>query len=152
GSVRGYLDRATAWSVIERHTKLFVCFGGIPLKNTMVTPGGASRHPTRDHLRAAKARGAEFVLLSPLCDDLPEFAAAEWLPVVPGADVPVMLALAHTLATEGLHDRAFLERYCVGFERFERYLRGDEDGQPKDPEWAERLSGIAAGTLRALAR
>src|SRR5436190_2148181 len=100
GSVRGYLDRATAWSVIERHTELFVCFGGLPLKNTMVTPGGASRHPTRGHLHAAKARGTEFVLLSPLRDDLPEFVGAEWLPVVPGADVAGMLALASTLVEE----------------------------------------------------
>ncbi|MBI3457492.1 MAG: molybdopterin guanine dinucleotide-containing S/N-oxide reductase [Candidatus Rokubacteria bacterium] len=152
GSVRGFLDRATSWSVIERHTELFVCFGGIPLKNTMVTPGGASRHPTRDHLRAAKARGAEFVLLSPLRDDLPEFLGGEWLPVVPGSDVAVMLALAYALVDEGLHDRAFLARYCVGFDRFEEYLKGVGDGYAKTPEWAERLSGIAAGTVRALAR
>jgi biotin/methionine sulfoxide reductase len=152
GSGRGYLDRATAWSVIERHTELFVCFGGLPLKNTMVTPGGASRHPARDHLRAARARGAEFVLIGPLRDDLPEFVGAEWLPVLPGADVAVMLALAHTLVDEGLHDRGFLERYCVGFDRFAAYLRGQEDTQPKTAEWAERLSGIEAGTIRALAR
>jgi biotin/methionine sulfoxide reductase len=152
GDMRGFLDRASAWSVLERHTELFVCFGGIPLKNTMVTPGGASRHPTRDHLRAAKAHGAEFVLISPLRDDLPEFAGAEWLPVVPGTDVALMLALAHTLVEEGLHDRAFLERYCAGYERFEAYLLGVKDGVPKTPEWAERLSGIDAGTIRALAR
>jgi biotin/methionine sulfoxide reductase len=152
GSVREYLDRATAWSVLERHTELFVCFGGLPRKNTMVSPGGVSRHPTRDHLRAAKARGAEFVLVSPLQDDMPELVAAEWLPVVPGTDVALMLALAYTLLDEGLHDRGFLERYCAGFDRFEGYLRGGGDGQPKTPEWAERLSGIAAGTIRALAR
>jgi biotin/methionine sulfoxide reductase len=152
GDMRGFLDRASAWSVLERHTELFVCFGGIPLKNTMVTPGGASRHPTRDHLRAAKAHGAEFVLISPLRDDLPEFAGAQWLPVVPGTDVALMLALAHTLVEEGLHDRAFLERYCAGYERFEAYLLGVKDGVPKTPEWAERLSGIDAGTIRALAR
>ncbi|MGH7320147.1 MAG: molybdopterin guanine dinucleotide-containing S/N-oxide reductase [Candidatus Rokuibacteriota bacterium] len=152
GSMRGVLDRATAWSVIERHTELFVCFGGIPLKNTMVTPGGASQHPTRDHLRAVRARGAEFVLLSPLRDDLPEFVGAEWLPVVPGTDVAVMLALAYTLVDEGLHDRAFLERCCVGFDRFQAYLRGGEDADPKTPEWADRLSGIPAGTIRSLAR
>jgi biotin/methionine sulfoxide reductase len=152
GDMRGFLDRATAWSVLERHTELFVCFGGIPLKNTMVTPGGASRHPTRDHLRAAKARGAEFVLVSPLRDDLPEFAGAEWLPVAPGTDVAVMLALAYTLVEEGRHDRAFLARYCVGYERFEAYLLGVKDGCPKTPEWAERLSGIGATTIRALAR
>src|SRR5262245_64905992 len=107
-SVRDYLDRATAWSVIERHTELLVCFGGLPLKNTMVTPGGASRHPLRDHLHAAKTRGTEFVLVSPLRDDLPEFVGAEWLPVVPGGDVALMLGLAHTLVDEKLCDRQFL--------------------------------------------
>jgi biotin/methionine sulfoxide reductase len=152
GSVREFLDRATAWSVLEKHTELFVCFGGIPIKNTMVSPGGASRHPARGHLQAARARGAEFVLLSPLRDDLPEEVGAEWLPVVPGTDVAVMLALAHALVDERRHDRAFLERYCVGFDRFERYLLGGADGCPKTPEWAERLSGIAAATIRALAR
>jgi len=105
GSMREFLDRATAWSVLERHTELFVCFGGIPIKNTMVSPGGATRHPARDHLRAARERGAEFVLLSPLRDDLPGFVSAEWLSIVPGTDVAVMLALAHTLVSEGLHDR-----------------------------------------------
>ena len=152
GSMREFLDRATAWSVLERHTELFVCFGGIPIKNTMVSPGGASRHPARDHLRAARARGAEFVLLSPLRDDLPGFVDAEWLPVVPGSDVAVMLALAFTLVDEALADRAFLDGHCVGFARFERYLLGAADGCPKTPEWAERLSGIPAATIRALAR
>src|SRR5262245_46561471 len=139
GSMREFLDRATAWSILERHTELFVCFGGIPIKNTMVSPGGASRHPARDHLRAALARGAEFVLLGPLRDDLPDAVEAEWLPLVPGSDVAVMLALAYTLVEEELHDRQFLARYSVGFDRFERYLRGGADACPKTPEWAERL-------------
>jgi len=152
GSMREFLDRATAWSVLERHTELFVCFGGIPIKNTMVSPGGASRHPARDHLRAARARRAEFVLVSPLRDDLPGFVSAEWLSIVPGSDVAVMLALAYTLVDEGLHDRAFLERYSVGFDRFERYLLGAADGCPKTPAWAERLSEIPAATIRVLAR
>ncbi len=152
GSMREFLDRATAWSVLERHTELFVCFGGIPIKNTMVSPGGASRHPARDHLRAARERGAEFVSLSPMRDDLPGFVTAEWLALVPGSDVAVMLALAYTLLHENLHDRAFLARYTVGFDRFARYLRGETDGGPKTPEWAARLSQVPAESLRALAR
>src|SRR5262249_24386717 len=106
----------------------------------------------REHLRGAKSRGAEFVLLSPMRDDLPEFVGAEWLPVVPGSDVAVMLGVAHTLVDEELADREFLGRYCSGFDRFEAYLRGAEDGVPKTPEWAARLSGIPAATIRRLAR
>ena len=152
GSAADYIYRATDWSVLEANTDLFVCFAGLPLKNTTVTPGGAGRHPTRDHLLAAKARGAEFTLVSPMRDDLADSVDAEWLAVVPGTDVAVMLALAHVLVDERLHDRAFLDRYCTGYTRFERYLLGADDGRPKTPEWAEPISGIPAGTLRALAR
>jgi biotin/methionine sulfoxide reductase len=152
GTFDGLLSHATAWSVIAAHTDLFVTFGGIPLKNTAVSPGGITRHTVRDWMRAAKQRGMSFVLLSPLRDDLPDFAEAEWQAPRPGTDVAVMLALAHTLIDEGLHDRDFLARYCVGFERFARYLRGQEDGVAKTPEWAEGISGIAAETIRSLAR
>ena len=43
-----------------------------------------------------------------------------------------MLGIAHTLEEEGLCDREFLARYCEGYERFEAYLTGAADGQPKD--------------------
>ena len=36
-----------------------------------------------------------------------------------------MLGLAHTICSEGLHDRAFLDRYCTGFETFRAYLTGE---------------------------
>ena len=39
-----------------------------------------------------------------------------------------MLALAHVLATESLADRDFLSTYCTGYDRFERYLLGVDDG------------------------
>ncbi len=152
GSSRDFLDRATDWAILAESTELFVCFAGIPLKNTTVTPGGAGRHPAREYLRAAADRGAEFVLVSPLRDDLPEFVNAQWLPIVPGTDVAMMLALAHVLIEEGLHDRDFLERCCAGYLRFERYVRGADDGLAKTPEWAAGLCGIPAEAMRDLAR
>jgi biotin/methionine sulfoxide reductase len=152
GEFWNMLERATAWPTIAEQTELFVCFGGLPLKNAAVKPGGVGRHRVREHLRRAAERGVEFVLFSPLRDDLPEFVRAEWHPLLPGTDVPVMLALAHTLITERLHDTAFLDRYCVGFERFERYVLGQSDGQPKTPEWAARIAEVPADAIRALAR
>src|SRR5206468_2611872 len=46
----------------------------------------------------------------------------------------------------------FLDRCCVGYPEFERYLLGEADGQPKSPEWAEAITEIPAQTTRALAR
>jgi biotin/methionine sulfoxide reductase len=152
GNYWDMLGRATAWPIIVEHADLFVCFGGLPLKNTEVKPGGVGRHRVREYLRRATERGVEFVLFSPLRDDLAEFTQAQWHPLVPGTDVAVMLALAHTLITERLHDTAFLDRYCVGFDRFERYVLGQDDGQAKTPEWAAQISQVSAEDIRDLAR
>jgi biotin/methionine sulfoxide reductase len=62
-----------------------------------------------------------------------------------------MLALAHTLVVNKLHDTAFLDRYCEGYGTFEGYLLGRRDGQPKDAAWAANITGIAAGIIIALA-
>jgi biotin/methionine sulfoxide reductase len=145
-------NTATHWSTLATHTDMFVCFGGFPMKNVAVSNGGVFRHRTRGFLEQAAERGAEFVLFSPLRDDVLESVNATWHPVSPGSDVAVMLALAHTLITEDRHDRAFLDRYCVGFDRLERYILGKSDGQPKTPKWAESISGVAADDIRALAR
>jgi biotin/methionine sulfoxide reductase len=51
-----------------------------------------------------------------------------------------------------LVDRAFLERYCVGYAVFEAYLSGRTDGQPKDAAWASAICDLRAETIRGLAR
>lgn len=98
------------------------------------------------------ARGARFVLVSPLRDDFLPEANAEWLAILPGTDVALMLGLAHVLVSEGLHDRGFLDRYTVGYERFEDYLLGRSDGVEKRPEWASGICGIGSDVIKDLAR
>ena len=72
--------------------------------------------------------------------------------VVAGKTTAVMLALAHVLVAENLHDRAFLSSHCAGFERFRQYLMGETDGVPKTPEWAGAIAGVEPPRLQALAR
>jgi biotin/methionine sulfoxide reductase len=62
-----------------------------------------------------------------------------------------MLGLAHTLVTDGAVDRRFISSHCEGYPEFERYVLGHEDGRPKDPDWAEHISGVPAATIRRLA-
>lgn len=142
--------RSTSWDVIARETDLIVAFGGVPVKNTAVNDGGGSDHPTRGALDRMRARGGRIVSITPLRSDI--HGEHEWLAPRPGTDVAIMLALAYVLATEGLADRAFLARYCTGYDRFEDYLLGRSDGIAKTPEWASALSGLSVRTLVDLAR
>jgi biotin/methionine sulfoxide reductase len=140
------------WDELASRTELVLAFGGMALKNNDVGGGGTSQHIARDRLIAARARGAEFHLISPLRDDIAPELGAVWHPIRPGADVALMLGMAHTLVGEGRHDRAFIERYCVGYEIFEDYLLGRSDNCPKDAAWAAAICDVAAEDIVALAR
>ena len=142
----------TSWRTIAEHGDLVVSFGGLPLRNAQVASGGTGEHSQRNDLRRCRDAGVEFVLVGPMRDDVEDELGAEWLPARPNTDVALMLGLAHTLQTEGLHDTAFLQRYCVGWERFEPYLTGASDGTPKDADWAAAIVELPADTIRALAR
>ena len=146
------MDSLTAWPVIVEHGELVVMFGGMPLKNAQVNGGGIGRHVTRGWLERARGNGVDFVNISPLASDAADFLDAQWLAVRPGTDTALMLGLAHSLFTEGLHDAAFLASHCQGFERFLPYLLGTSDGAPKDAAWASGISGIPADAIRDLAR
>ncbi len=141
-----------AWPDVVDQGRLVVAFGGMPERNRYVHSGGPSRHRAGAALRAARANGVEFVLVSPLRDDLPAELGAEWLAPRPMTDVALMLGIAHTLVVEGRHDRAFLDRWCVGYPAFERYLLGEDDGQPKDAAWAAGITALPEARIEALAR
>jgi len=141
-----------SWAELVSEGALVLAFGGMALKNNDVGGGGTSRHIAREQLRAARDRGVEFHLIGPLRDDLPAEIETVWHPIRPGADVALMLGIAHTLVSEGRHDRAFLDRFCVGYELFEDYLLGRRDAQPKDSAWAAEICGLPADEIISLAR
>lgn len=144
--------RNVTWEQIVEHSEVVIAFGGMAIKNTRVGSGGISRHVERHAMARARARGCRFVLVSPLRSDLPGEADAEWVSLIPGTDTALMLGLAHTLVANGRHDGAFLERYTVGWPKFEDYLLGRNDGHPKDARWAASITGIEAQAIVDLAR
>src|SRR6185295_1694499 len=143
--------RVTDWRAIAKHTRLMVMFGGANMKNLQISSGGSGEHVSEKWLRAAKAAGMRVISISPIRDDTPEFLAADWIPLRPNSDTALMLGIAHTLVQQGLHDASFLASHCAGFDRFLGYLDGKTDGEPKSADWAARLTGIPADTIRQLA-
>ena len=142
----------TDWSSVVKHTRLMIAFGGLATKNGQVTSGGAGAHTLEMWLRRAKDAGTEFVSVSPLKSDAPDFIGAQWIPIRPNTDTAMMLAMAHTLLVDETYDADFVARHCQGFETFRRYLLGLDDGVAKDADWAAAITGVAADVIRDLAR
>jgi len=79
---------------------------------------------------------------------------AKWIPTLPNTDAALFLALSYVWITEGTYDEDFVRdtNYCIGFDKWEAYVLGDEDGIPKTPAWASERTGIPEYTIKALAR
>src|SRR5690349_11096384 len=146
------LRSQTAWPLVAAHTELLVCFGGLPGKNLAVAPGGVTEHRSAGHLAEMVRRGGELVIAGPDRGDVPAGVTARWLPLRPGTDVALMVALSRVLVAEGLHDADFLATHCAGGAEALAYLDGSADGVEKSPEWAAEICGVPAAAIVALAR
>jgi anaerobic selenocysteine-containing dehydrogenase len=77
----------------------------------------------RDTLRAfRKASDRTMVVIDPRRTETAEQADVH-LQLRPGTDAFLLGAMLAIIVREGLHDREFLARHCVGFEQVERRLR-----------------------------
>lgn len=141
--------KSTGWDSIIANTGLFVSFGGLPARNGQVESGGTGAHVQGGFRAAYLAGGGRMLNVSPLGSDLP--GATEWLPVRPGTDTALMLALCHEIDRAGLVDETFLARCTVGATRFRAYLAAGNDGTAFDADWAAGICGLAAERIRALA-
>ncbi len=114
-------------------------------------------------IRKARENGARVVCIDPRMSPSAISLADEWIPVRPGTDVAFMSAMAWVIITENLTDDDFIKRCCSGFdedtmpegyegeESYKDYILGTRDGTPKTPEWAEKITGIPASTIRRIA-
>ncbi len=93
----------------------------------------------------ARRKGAKLVVIDPYRTRTA--ACADWyLPINPGTDGALALAMMHVIIGEGLHDADYVAKYTLGFDE----LREKVKAYP--PEQAARWTGIAAEDIRKLAR
>ena len=104
------------------------------------------------YLKEIKKAGIRVISVDPRYTESAALLAEKWIPIRPGTDSAMLIAMAYIILVEKLEDRTFLDKYTLGFDKFESYVLGKEDGVPKTPDWAEPITGVSAETIADLAR
>ncbi len=91
------------------------------------------------------AAGARMVVVDPR-HSATAAIASEWIPIRPGTDLALVLALANVLIAENRYDAQFVRDHTTGFEEFRQMVLAHT------PEWAAVETGIPAATIRRTAR
>jgi thiosulfate reductase / polysulfide reductase chain A len=98
-------------------------------------------------LMDAKARGCRLVVVDPAFTETAQ-KADEWVPIRPGTDGAMALAMCRVIIDERLYDAPFVSSYCEGFQGFSEHLQV----KGYDPAWAAEITGISAERIARLAR
>ena len=72
--------------------------------------------------------------------------STEWVPIKPGTDLAVVLAMSNVLLQNGICDKEFIETYTnVTCDELKTHLA------QYTPQWAEKISGVSAEKIRSIA-
>jgi len=110
---------------------------------------GANIHGTNIHLwpfiEEARRNGAKLVVIDPY--KTRTAALADWyLPINPGTDVALALAMMHVIINENLYDADYVAKYTLGFDELKKKV------QEYPPEKVAGFTGISAADIVKLAR
>ncbi len=142
------------------HTRYVLCWGADPLASNRQVPHAISIWSyVRDH--------AHIAVVDPRLSSTAA-KADEWLPVLPGEDAALAVAMAHVILVEGLWSRAFVGDFADGINRFRAGQTVDEETfreihthglvkwwnlelRHRTPRWAEKHCAIPSEQIRRVA-
>ncbi len=96
--------------------------------------------------------GIKQIYIDPFCNFAARRFANKWIAPRPATDSAIAAAIAYVWFIDDTYDKEYVATHTYGFDKWKEYIIGIEDGIPKTPEWAEQISGVEAGIIRALAR
>ncbi len=121
-------------------TKLLVTWG----TNKENTGVNQTRGKNYDRIRQSE-RGMVTIDIRPMYEPMTAHSDI-WVPVRPGTDGALALAILHVIIGEDLYDHEFTDNWCNGFDKLVEHVK------QFTPEWASDISGIPVDQIYEIAR
>lgn len=128
-----------------RHSRLIVLWGANILEARLGAELGTA-------IAQAARAGVPVIVIDPRRSRTAQALGARWIPIRPGTDAAMMLAVLHVLFRDGLVDRERASTLATGLDDLERYVSGADDGTVRSPVWAEPICGVPAATIETFAK
>ncbi len=138
GSMEVY-EQQTSWPLVLQNSKTIVLWGSDMVKNQQANWWCPDHdvYQYYEQLKEKVASGAISVIsIDPVVTSTHDYLGRDkvkHIAINPQTDVPLQLALAHTLYSEKLYDKNFLDNYCVGFDQFLPICWARKMDSPKMP-------------------
>ena len=124
---------------VAKNTDLLLFWGADP----ETTPWGFGGGPTVSRLCYWFTElGIKQIYICPDVNYGTAVHADKWIPIRPNTDAALQLAIAYLWITQGTYDKKYVATHTFGFDKFEPYVLGKEDGVAKTPKWASEITGI----------
>ncbi|MCL6448885.1 MAG: molybdopterin-dependent oxidoreductase [Armatimonadetes bacterium] len=124
------------YPVEEMDSPLYVLWGHNP---------AASDFPLSLAIEENLKKGSRVIVIDPRRIPIAD-KAIMYMPIRPGTDGALALALINVIINERLYDADFVEKWTYGFDKLVPHI------QQYTPEWAERITWVRADDIRTLAR
>jgi anaerobic selenocysteine-containing dehydrogenase len=105
----------------------------------------ASSAPERHDMSVSNRRGAKLIVIDPVATPLAKKADLH-AQVRPGTDCALALGLLHVIIGEKLYNKAFVEKWTVGFDKLVERVKA------YPPEKVEAITWVPAETIQNIAR
>ena len=95
------------------------------------------------YILKARSRGAKIVTIDPLRTKTGE-QSDEHIPIMPGTDGALALAMMHIIIRDGLQDQDYVDRYTIGFEALKERVK------EYPPSRVSEITGISEATIERI--
>ncbi|QDF27803.1 molybdopterin-containing oxidoreductase family protein [Halarcobacter anaerophilus] len=139
-AVSGYALTIGKYGQADLQNARYVIMAGANRAEAIVTPD------TMDIFKRTRGKGASLVVVDPRFTNT-AIHADRYLAIKPGTDLAFVLAMTYHVIKYELYNRTYVKNNFSNFDKYKEHVLSSN----YTPEWAEKITGISAKQIKAVA-